>query len=302
MVVTDADYQTMFIELTGSTVDLIPRSLSQSFMGAQALDLTHGGPVVNTLPFGPGVVDVQPLNTNPYKAREPQPAPETVAEEEVQEAGLLERLRNILGFRRDDLVDTNEVTAQTVTPATGKPGDTVTDSSVRAAAETFRATAPGQERNNYDLRPLKLMHPLDPTGYDPSVTARMMDGSVIPVDYSGRTPCCATPPEAQHNFPFQVSNWNVPFQEMPSQPPSPLGGDLPVESTAFSYDGRLGQQISPDDNASYYGVNSMTGIGATKTLVEWSQNYTLLKISDNSIRGIPNSPGMGKGEIILYRR
>ena len=42
MVVTDADYQTMFIELTGSTADIIPTSLSQSFMGYQALDLTHG--------------------------------------------------------------------------------------------------------------------------------------------------------------------------------------------------------------------------------------------------------------------
>ena len=71
MVVTDADYQTMFIELTGSTADIIPTSLSQSFMGYQALDLTHGGPVVNTLPYGPGVIDVQPMNPNPYKANEP---------------------------------------------------------------------------------------------------------------------------------------------------------------------------------------------------------------------------------------
>ena len=62
MVVTDAEYQTMFIELTGSTTDIIPTSLSQSFMGYQALDLTHGSPVVNTLPFGPGVIDVQPMN------------------------------------------------------------------------------------------------------------------------------------------------------------------------------------------------------------------------------------------------
>ena len=50
-------------------------------------------------------------------------------------------------------------------------------------------------------------------------------------------------------------------------PPSPLGGDNPVVSSAFSYDGRLGQQISPAENSSYYGTDSMTGIGATKTLV-----------------------------------
>ena len=37
----------------------------------------------------------------------------------------------------------------------------------------------------------------------------------------------------------------------------------------------------------------MTGIGATKTLVEWSQDYTLLKISDDSIREfLPQSMGM----------
>jgi len=300
MVVTDAEYQTMFIELTGSTADIIPTSLSQSFMGYQALDLTHGSPVVNTLPFGPGVIDVQPMNPNPYTANKPQPVAEPVEEEIAQEQSVWGRIGNILGFKRDDLVDTNEVTATEVAPATGVPASTL---NVQAAEQkTFHALAPGQEVNNYDLRPLKLMHHINPTSYDPSVQARMQDGTMIPVDYSGRTPCCKAPAETGHNFPFQVSGMNVPFQAVPSQPPSPLGGDNPVISSAFSYDGRLGQQISPAENSSYYGVDSMTGIGATKTLVEWSQGYTLLKISDDSIRGIPSGPGMGKGEIILYRR
>jgi len=290
----------MFIELTGSTADIIPTSLSQSFMGYQALDLTHGSPVVNTLPFGPGVIDVQPMNPNPYTANKPQPVAEPVEEEIAQEQSVWGRIGNILGFKRDDLVDTNEVTATEVAPATGVPASTL---NVQAAEQkTFHALAPGQEVNNYDLRPLKLMHHINPTSYDPSVQARMQDGTMIPVDYSGRTPCCKAPAETGHNFPFQVSGMNVPFQAVPSQPPSPLGGDNPVISSAFSYDGRLGQQISPAENSSYYGVDSMTGIGATKTLVEWSQGYTLLKISDDSIRGIPSGPGMGKGEIILYRR
>ncbi len=300
MVVTDAEYQTMFIELTGSTTDIIPTSLSQSFMGYQALDLTHGSPVVNTLPFGPGVIDVQPVNPNPYTANKPQPVAEPVEEEIAEEQSVWSRLGNLLGFKRDDLVDTNEVTANEVAPATGVPTSTL---DVRAAEQkTFHSMAPGQEVNNYDLRPLKLMHHIDPTSYDPSVQARLQDGTMIPVDYSGRTPCCKAPAESGHNFPFQVSGMNVPFQEVPSQPPSPLGGDNPVISSAFSYDGRLGQQISPAENSSYYGVDSMTGIGATKTLVEWSQGYSLLKISDDSIRGIPSGPGMNKGEIILYRR
>ncbi len=300
MVVTDAEYQTMFIELTGSTTDIIPTSLSQSFMGYQALDLTHGSPVVNTLPFGPGVIDVQPVNPNPYTANKPQPVAEPVEEEIAEEQSVWSRLGNLLGFKRDDLVDTNEVTANEVAPATGVPTSTL---DVRAAEQkTFHSMAPGQEVNNYDLRPLKLMHHIDPTSYDPSVQARLQDGTMIPVDYSGRTPCCKAPGESGHNFPFQVSGMNVPFQEVPSQPPSPLGGDNPVLSSAFSYDGRLGQQISPAENSSYYGVDSMTGIGATKTLVEWSQGYSLLKISDDSIRGIPSGPGMNKGEIILYRR
>ena len=297
MVVTDADYQTMFIELTGSTADIIPTSLSQSFMGYQALDLTHGSPVVNTLPFGPGVIDVQPTNPNPYVANEPQPEPESIEEEIEQEQSVWGRLKNLLGFKRDDMVDTNEVTAQEVAPATGAPSGTTMN-----AEQTFHAMAPGQEFNNYDLRPLKLMHHIDPTSYDPAVQARTLDGTRIPVDYSGRTPCCKSPAESQHNFPFDVTGWNLPFPEYPASPPSPLGGDLPVVSSAFSYDGRLGQQISPAENSSYYGVDSLTGIGATKTLVEWSQTYTLLKISDDSIRGIPSSPGMNQGEIILYRR
>jgi hypothetical protein len=296
MVVTDAEYQTMFIELTGSTADIIPTSLSQSFMGYQALDLTHGSPVVNTLPFGPGIIDVQPMNPNPYRANEPQPVAESPEEELAQEESIWGRVKNILGFKRNDLVDTNEVTAKEVAPATGTPNNTL------AAEQTFHAVAPGQEFNNYDLRPLKLMHHINPTSYDPSVQARLSNGTMIPVDYSGRTPCCKTPAENQHNFPFQVSGMNVPFKDMPSMPPSPLGGDHPVISSAFSYDGRLGQQISPAENSSYYGVDSMTGIGSTKTLVEWSQGYSLLKISDDSIRGIPSGPGMGKGEIILYRR
>ena len=156
MVVTDAEYQTMFIELTGSTVDIIPTSLSQSFMGYQALNLTHGSPVVNTLPFGPGVIDVQPMNPNPYRANEPQPIAESPKEELIQEESVWGRLKNILGFKRDDLVDTNEVTAKEVAPA-------------MAAEQTFRSLAPGQEFHNYDLRPLKLMHHINPTSYDPSV-------------------------------------------------------------------------------------------------------------------------------------
>ena len=76
------------------------------------------------------------------------------------------------------------------------------DPTKMAEQKTFNALAPGQEYNNYDLRPLKLMHHIDPTSYDPSVQARLMDGTMIPVDYSGRTPCCKAPAEVQHNFPF----------------------------------------------------------------------------------------------------
>ena len=121
------------------------------------------------------------MNPNPYKANEPEPVAESVEEEIAQEQSVWSRLGSLLGFKRDDLVDTNEVTAKEVAPATGRPG---TDPTKMAEQKTFNALAPGQEYNNYDLRPLKLMHHIDPTSYDPSVQARLMDGTMIPVDYS----------------------------------------------------------------------------------------------------------------------
>jgi hypothetical protein len=291
MVVTNADYQTMFIELTGSTADIIPTSLSQSFMGYKALDLTHGGPVVNTLPFAPGVIDVQPINPNPYVANKPQSAEEPIEEQIEQETGIWTSLKNLLGWQRDDMVDTNAVTATEVAPATGNPNEMT-----RNAEQTFNALAPGQEFHTYDMSPGKLMHHITPTSYDPSVQARLMNGTKIPVDYSGRTPCCKVPAESQQNYPFQITGLDVPFNMTPPGSYSPLGGDSPRESSAFSYDGRLGQQISPAENSTY------TDGRDSKTLVEWQQHYTLLKISDDSLRAIPNSPDMNHQEKILNRR
>ena len=57
----------------------------------------------------------------------------------------------LLGFGRDDLVDTNEVTAKEVAPATDARA---MDPTKMAEQKTFNALAPGQEYNNYDLRPL----------------------------------------------------------------------------------------------------------------------------------------------------
>lgn len=63
---TPADYEEMHIERSGSTLDFVPQSLSESFMGYQYLDLEHTTMVANDLPFGPGVIDHQYVYENAY--------------------------------------------------------------------------------------------------------------------------------------------------------------------------------------------------------------------------------------------
>ena len=63
---TPADYEEMHIERSGATLDYVPQSLSESFMGYQYLDLEHTSMVANDLPFGPGVIDHQYLYENAY--------------------------------------------------------------------------------------------------------------------------------------------------------------------------------------------------------------------------------------------
>ncbi len=63
---TYADLEQIQIERSGVTADVIPDSLSESFMGYKFLDLQSTNMVVNTDPFGPGISDVQPRYINPY--------------------------------------------------------------------------------------------------------------------------------------------------------------------------------------------------------------------------------------------
>ena len=63
---TYADLEQIQVERSGVTVDVIPDSLSESFMGYKFLDLQSTNMIVNTDPFGPGVSDVQPRYINPY--------------------------------------------------------------------------------------------------------------------------------------------------------------------------------------------------------------------------------------------
>jgi len=63
---TYADLEQIQIERSGVNVDVIPDSLTESFMGYKFLDLQSTNMIVNTDPFGPGVSDVQPRYINPY--------------------------------------------------------------------------------------------------------------------------------------------------------------------------------------------------------------------------------------------
>ena len=63
---TYADMEQVQIERSGITTDVIPDSLTESFMGYKFLDLQSTNMLVNTEPWGTGVSDVQPRYINPY--------------------------------------------------------------------------------------------------------------------------------------------------------------------------------------------------------------------------------------------
>ena len=63
---TYADMEQVQIERSGITTDVIPDSLTESFMGYKFLDLQSTNMLVNTEPWGPGISDVQPRYINPY--------------------------------------------------------------------------------------------------------------------------------------------------------------------------------------------------------------------------------------------
>lgn len=121
---TPADYEEMHIERSGATLDYVPQSLSESFMGYQYLDLEHTSMVANDLPFGPGVIDHQYLYENAYDLgyddstliadmnRETHPLQEYVPQEMAAEApgqgSLYGRLK-----------ETNSITPVTKQPGVG---------------------------------------------------------------------------------------------------------------------------------------------------------------------------------------
>tara|TARA_B110000305_G_C19309224_1_gene573180 strand:- start:173 stop:1033 length:861 start_codon:yes stop_codon:yes gene_type:complete len=64
--ITPAELQEMHIESSGVTVDTVPVSQVEAFMGWQQLHLQHTNAVANDSPFMDGVVDAQPVYTNPF--------------------------------------------------------------------------------------------------------------------------------------------------------------------------------------------------------------------------------------------
>ena len=56
----------MHIESSGVTVDTVPVSNVQSFLGWEQLHLQHTSAVANDSPFMDGIVDAQPIYVNPF--------------------------------------------------------------------------------------------------------------------------------------------------------------------------------------------------------------------------------------------
>ena len=63
---TPSELEEVNTERTGATVDVIPMSLTPSYLGQQFLQLDRSDRVVNMSPFGIGVSDVRVEQVNPY--------------------------------------------------------------------------------------------------------------------------------------------------------------------------------------------------------------------------------------------
>jgi hypothetical protein len=86
--ITPANLEEMHIESSGVTIDQVPTSLAQSFLGYQQLHLQGTNSIANDSPFMDGIVDAQPVYVNPHDIGYSfQPAEKGFSSEYVDEVG-----------------------------------------------------------------------------------------------------------------------------------------------------------------------------------------------------------------------
>ena len=283
--ITPAKLEQMHIESSGVTVDTVPVSQVQAFLGWQQLHLGKTTSVANDSPFMDGVVDTKPVYQNPFDigytmsqeafGADTQHTPNTGD----KPAGKVSWWDNLFGRKGgggkdgklsgDGGVTSFEASGSFVGQETPTMFDTANP------PELFPVAGSAYRQQVHDGSPV---YSLDPsTG---------VDG--IPISYQGATPVARIPPEVNRDFPYMVSLVNAPFVQVPS---SEVGsnrfGSLARNSVDENINGRFGETaLSPEVDASYTASS-----GETMPLSQWRTKYTVLRHSDTMVSAIPLSGG-----------
>jgi len=86
--ITPANLEEMHIESSGVTIDQVPTSLAQAFLGYQQLKLQGTNSIANDSPYMDGIVDAQPVYVNPHDMGYSfEPAAQGFSSEYVDEVG-----------------------------------------------------------------------------------------------------------------------------------------------------------------------------------------------------------------------
>lgn len=270
---TDADYQEMHVEKSGSTVDTIPIGLSESFQGAMYLPLQYTTAVANDAPGGPGVIDWQVVYTDPYK---------------VGPGADIAHLPT-----REDFVEANG------DPNNGSsPVNVAGSGNALKNAETFNATAPGQgtpyigagnEGMFNPNNPYRIQHSIRPVNTN---ATGAFDLALYDSSRQSRTNCCPIPAEWGRDYPYMVDTATTGWQEEPNYTDGGNRfGSLSRQSGDDDVNGRMGKvALDPDVNAAYIGLGP-EGNSITQTLNSWRMTHNITRQTDTTVMAISKSSG-----------
>lgn len=269
---TDADYQEMHVEKSGSTVDTIPIGLSESFQGAMYLPLQYTTAVANDAPGGPGVIDWQVIYTDPYKVGPGASIAQLPTREDFQEAN----------------GDPNNGTSH----LNGGAGNSLKN------AETFNSLAPGQGvpytgANNAGMfdpnNPYRIQHSIRPVNTN---ATGAFDLALYDSSQQSRTNCCPIPAEWGRDYPYMVETATTEWQEEPNYTDGGNRfGSLSRQSGDDDVNGRMGQEaLDPDVNASYMGIGE-SGNSITQSLAMWRMSHNIQRQTDTTVMAMSKSSG-----------
>ena len=218
--ITPAELEEMHIESSGVTVDTVPVSNVQSFLGWEQLHLQHTSAVANDSPFMDGIVDAQPVYVNPFD----------------------------IGYSFDQEYYGAESFNADVNG--GYSGNYAGQ-----GASSFDVANPPNEVPSAGTPYRIQAHTGQVYSTDP---ATGVNGQPLP--YSGATPVARLPPEVNSDFPYMVSLIDTPFVSVPSsETGSNRFGSLARNSVDDSINGRFGETaLAPEVDASYMSSDGTT--------------------------------------------